>query len=1100
MSDKLAPLTLPQLLKAALKVVDGGDFFSLSRTHFMLPPGPDLLRMNRFGQGLLTPVGVAAGPHTQMSQNIVAAWLCGARYIELKTIQTLDHLEVTKPCIDMEDEGYNCEWSQELPLEQSFREYLHAWIVIHILHRELGFSGDIATIFNMSAGYNLEGILQPNVQQFFFCMADCSKELRDAARTIRGLYPAVDSLEIPSMISNNVTLSTMHGCPPEEIGKIAGYLLLEKRLHTTIKLNPTLLGPEVLRSILNDQLGFSTEVPDAAFEHDLKYSDALTLINSLKEIAENERLEFGVKLTNTLESRNIRDVFASSEPMMYMSGRSLHPISITLAEKLQRDFGGSLDISFSAGADCFNIADIVSSGLSPVTICSDLLKPGGYGRLSQILENLEMAMDRVSATGIDDFILKTAGKITTAAPESLQVAILDNLADYVARVTEDQAYRKDPYSSHDIKTNRPLGWFDCIHAPCVDTCATGQDIPEYLRYVAAGDFNSAYKTITRTNPFPSVTGMICDHLCQDKCTRIHYDNPVRIREIKRFASKFPAGSGDFDDFRSNGSEKRVAIIGSGPAGLSCGWFLRKAGVQVDIFEQKATTGGMVSAAIPAFRLTDEAISADIGRVLSSGIRLFENSLIDHEKWERLCREYDALFLAAGAQRAARLTIPGSDSSGVLDPLEFLFQARSGKQTQSMKHVVIIGGGNTAMDAARTALRFVGESGSVTVVYRRTRKEMPADHGEVKAVSEEGASILELVSPVMIREQNGAVAALVCSRTVLSVSGKDGRPFPVTVPGSEFEIPCDTVIPAIGQELGLDFIPHEKLNVTEGSYQTAIQGVFTGGDALRGASTAINAIADGRKAALEIAAFLQIPETRAAMTDLSSQEEISVLIKNKSRRIHTGMPGERLHGNPSDFNLVHPDLTAEAAIKEASRCLHCDRICDVCVSVCPNLANFSYQIEPVKIKLQKAVGMEDGSIGFAEGDQFIVEQSRQVLNIRDLCNECGNCTTFCPSAGRPFSDKPGLCLSVKTLNEEGSGFLLSRLSDRIVLIFKEQGHVRTLSVVEGLYHYETDQVKAVIRPDDFSLVEVKFLTPCVKEFHFTFAAEMSIVLKGALQLV
>ena len=309
-----------------------------------------------------------------------------------------------------------------------------------------------------------------------------------------------------------------------------------------------------------------------------------------------------------------------------------------------------------------------------------------------------------------------------------------------------------------------------------------------------------------------------------------------------------------------------------------------------------------------------------------------------------------------------------------------------------------------------------------------------------------------------------------------------------------------MIPAIGQELGLDFIPSEKLKVTEGSFQTAIPGVFTGGDALRGASTAINAIADGRKAAMEIASFLQILELHAENTDLSPHEEISVLIKNKSRRLHTGMPGEKLHGNPSDFELVHPDLTAEAAIKEASRCLQCDRICDVCVSVCPNLANFSYQIEPVKIKLQKAVRLEDGRIGFAEGDPFIVEQSRQVLNIRDLCNECGNCTTFCPSAGRPFSDKPGLCLSVQTLNEEGSGFFLSRLPDRTVLIFKEQGHVRTLSMVNGLYHYETDQVKAVINPDDFSLIEVKFLTPCVKEFHFTFAAEMSIVLKGALQLV
>jgi putative selenate reductase len=1083
-----------------MKVVDGGDFFSLPRNCFMLPPYPGSLEMNRFGQRLLTPLGVAAGPHTQMSQNIVAAWLCGARYIELKTIQTLDHLEVTKPCIDMEDEGYNCEWSQELPLEQSFREYLHAWIVIHILHRELRFSGDIRTVFNMSAGYNLEGIMQPNVQQFFTSMADCSRELRVALESVRVIYPAIHSLDIPSTISNNVTLSTMHGCPPEEIGKIARYLLLEKRLHTTIKLNPTLLGAKELRAILNDKLGYTTEIPDEAFGHDLKYPDAVVLIREIMELAHSERLDFGVKLTNTLESLNNRDVFAASESMMYMSGRPLHPISITLAEKLQRDFGGALDISFSAGADCFNIADIVSCGLAPVTVCSDLLKPGGYGRLSQYIENLELAMEEVSAPGTDDFILTTASLDNTFSLDRLQEAALKNLRDYAARVINDHAYSKDIYSSQDIKTSRPLGWFDCIHAPCTDTCATRQDIPEYLRHVAAGDFTSAFETITRTNPFPSVTGMVCDHLCQDKCTRIHYDDPVRIREIKRFASQFPSGSMVFDEFCNDGNEMRVAIIGSGPAGLSCGWFLRRAGVQVDLFEQKATTGGMVSAAIPAFRLTDEAVRTDIGRVLSSGIRFFDNTLIDRDQWEKLYSGYDAVFLAAGAQRAARLAIPGSDSHGVLDPLEFLFQVRGGQQTQAMKNVVIIGGGNTAMDAARTALRTVGDSGSVTIVYRRTRKEMPADHGEIKAVAGEGANIVELVSPVMIREQNGEVTSLVCSRTVLSLKGKDGRPVPVTVPGSEFEIPCDTVIPAIGQELGIDFLPLEKLKVAEGSYHTTIPGLFTGGDALRGASTAINAIADGRMAAQEIIDFLRLPEQKSVVTDLSPQEGISVLLKNKSKRVRTEMPGENLQRKPADFDLVHPEITGEEAMKEASRCLQCDRICDVCVSVCPNLANLAYQIEPVKLRLQKAVRMEDGGIGFVAGDPFIVEQSRQVVNIRDLCNECGNCTTFCPSSGRPFADKPGLCLSVHTLNDEGSGFFLSRLPDRTVLIFKEQGHIRTLSLAGGLYHYETEQVKAVIRPDDFSLADVKFLTPCVKEFHFTFAAEMSIVLKGALQLV
>ena len=197
--------------------------------------------MLRYGKELETPVGMAAGPHTQLAINIIAAWLCGARYIELKTIQTLDELEVSKPCIDMQDEGYNCEWSQELKIEQSFNEYLNAWIIIHILRRELGFEGPLGTLFNMSVGYNLEGILYENVQWFFDKMKDCSAELIEAKDSIRKIYPRIDELEISSCISDHITLSTMHGCPPDEIGKIGLYLINEKKLHTTIKLNPTLL-------------------------------------------------------------------------------------------------------------------------------------------------------------------------------------------------------------------------------------------------------------------------------------------------------------------------------------------------------------------------------------------------------------------------------------------------------------------------------------------------------------------------------------------------------------------------------------------------------------------------------------------------------------------------------------------------------------------------------------------------------------------------------------------------------------------------------------------------------------------------------------------
>ena len=1071
---------------------------------FFKPDPGDPFRMMRYGRELETPIGVAAGPHTQLALNIIAAWLCGARYIELKTVQTLDEIEVSKPCIDMQDEGYNCEWSQELKIRESFAEYLNAWIIIHILRKELGFDGPSGTLFNMSVGYNLEGILQENVQWFLDSMQDCSAELVLAKNAIRGNYPDIDNIEIPVCISNHITLSTMHGCPPDEIEKIGLYLIREKKLHTTIKLNPTLLGQSDLRQLLNTRLGFSTVVPDLAFKHDLKYPDALKIIDTLRAASEENGLQFGVKLTNTLESINNKEVFSADEKMMYLSGRALHPISIRLARKLQDDFGGKLDISFSAGVDCFNIADVIACGMKPVTVCSDLLKPGGYGKLFQYIDHLRKDFSRKNAGSIDDYILMVAD----SGVNSISGSAMLNLDRYADRVAGNPVYHRNSLSDPSIKTTRSLEYFDCIHAPCIDTCPTNQDIPEYMHNVSQGNTPAAFKTIFRTNPFPSVTGMVCDRLCQLKCTRINYDEALQIREIKRFVAENtpPLHPSSLRGGDGGGVLPSTAIIGAGPAGLSCAWFLHLAGFEVHIFEQKNIAGGMVSAAIPSFRLTSEAIEKDIQRILASGVHLHDNYIIDKTQFEHLMQDYDAVFLAAGAQKSVSLKIDGVDSKGVIDPLEFLYDVREKRKSAIGSHVVIIGGGNTAMDAARTAYRLVGESGSVTIVYRRTTKEMPADHGEIEAVREEGIKIMELANPIRIRSIGGQVTALVCTRNVLALKGKDGRAIPVTIPDSEFEIPCDTIIPAIGQQLAIDFLEPDQLITIPGRYKTTIPGLYIGGDALRGASTAINAIADGRKAAGEIIRDWKFSplllEEKGKGVEVNQEPRnynFPELLHRKAIREYGCTPKETQLNDRRNFNLVISSLSEEEAQKEASRCLLCDEICNVCVSVCPNLANFSYTIEPVHYLLQKAVLKEDGTIGFENDIAFRVDQSFQILNIRDLCNECGNCTTFCPTSGRPFSDKPGLSLSVSSLNDEGKGFLLSQLKGKVVLICKEKENVKTLTLAEGNYLYETDQVQAVIQPDDFNLLDVKFLTPCVKEYHFSFAAEMSIILKGAIQL-
>lgn len=1052
--------------------------------------------MRRYGTWLATPVGVAAGPHTQLAGNIVAAWLGGARFIELKTIQTLDELEISRPCIDMQDEGYNCEWSQELRIRQSFTEYLNAWILIHLLHHELKLTGPVGTIFNMSVGYNLEGILRENVQWFFSAMNNCREELGQAIDSLIPVWPSIRNIDIPSRISGNITLSTMHGCPPEEIERIGLYLLRKKKLHTAIKLNPTLLGADDLRELLNGTLGFPTQVPDAAFHHDLKYPDAVRIIRSLSMEAKTLGLDFGVKLTNTLESLNHRNIFPPQEKMMYMSGRALHPVSIRVAEKLQNDFGGELDISFSAGVDCFNMADVLSCGLKPATVCSDLLRPGGYGRLGQYLDQLKTAFHACGATGIDDYILKTAG---FASGGNVTEAALRNLRNYASRVAANEAYHRDRFTEPSIKTARTLGSFDCIHAPCTDTCPTNQEIPEYIRLLAAGNLTEAMKTVFLTNPFPSVTGMICDHPCQHKCSRINYDNPIGIREIKRFIAENAFDPVAGSPVSNVGTHLKFAIIGAGPAGLSCAWFLRMAGAEVHIFEQKPITGGMISAAIPAFRLTPEAIQKDIQRILDAGVLLHDNYMVTKENFDQILRDHDGVFLGAGAQRSVHLNIEGIGASGVMDPLDFLFRVKAGSLRRTAPSVVIIGGGNTAMDAARTAIRTTGSNGKVTIVYRRTIREMPADLGEIKAALQEGVQILELTRPDSIRTENGAVAALKCLKTVLSARGSDGRPVAVDLPDSRFEIPCDIIIPAIGQESALDFLTEDDLKITSGRYKTALPKLFTGGDALRGASTAINAIGDGRKAALEMLGNNTIPHPGDPENQLNPSH-IERLLEKKAIRGHGHLPADLPRDQQPEFGLLSGTYNRDEAMAEAQRCLECDIICNTCVSVCPNLANFSYTIEPVSYRMQKAIRMPDGSIGFREVEPFVVSQPFQVLNIRDLCNECGNCTTFCPSSGKPFADKPGICLTPETLDQEGSGFHLLTESDGVRLILLDSGTRHTLALSGKIYQYETDDVSATIDATDFRILGIEFRNPHIPEIRFETAASMSIVMKGAMQLI
>ncbi len=1008
------------------------EIFGLPQELFFNPEKHNGLSMEIFGQHLNTPIGLAAGPHTQMAQNIISAWLCGASYIELKTVQTLDELEISKPCIDMQDEGYNCEWSQELRITETFDEYLKAWVIIHVLQHKFGWDKEQKRgfLFNMSIGYNFEGIQNENVQWFFKSMSDCSEAKQKMISELLPLYPELTAINIPDCISDNITLSTMHGCPPDEIEKIGHYLLKEKKLHTLVKLNPTLLGKDALRDILNNKLQFKNIIPDIAFEHDLKYVDAIGIIQRLQQTANNENLFFGVKLTNTLESTNHKNIFPAHEEMMYMSGRALHPISVNVARKLQNEFKGKLNISFSGGADCFNINDLIDSGLKPVTVCSDILKPGGYGRLHQYVETL------------------SGNKKTDKLPA------LEKLNAYADEVVKNDDYKRDPFVAKSIKTSRQLSYFDCIHAPCVDECPTNQDIPEYLYHTSQGDFQKAFDVIMIKNPFPNILGVACDHLCQTKCTRINYEQALKIKEVKRFVAE-KGFEADISIAAPNG--RKVSIIGAGPSGLSCAYFLRMGGFEVEIFETKSIPGGMVSEAIPEFRLKMESLQKDIQRIEKLGVKIHYNSKIDSGLFARLRSEYDSVYIAAGAQRFKNLQLPGENAGGVLNAFEFLKNTKLGKSIELGNHIIIIGGGNTAMDVARTAKRIAKPGSTVKVLYRRTRTEMPADVDEIKALLAEGVELLELLAPEKLLVTENRVSAIVCAKMMLVKTDKDSRMTPVKIEGEFIEFPVDTLIPALGQEIDIDFISSSELRSEKGSYETGIPGVFVGGDAMRGAATIVKAVGDGRKAAIQIAAKsgIVLPSEKLSSDKKMSHSDF-IIRKSKREKIHSSIAGD------------HPVFTSESAIREASRCLFCGDVCSVCVTVCPNRANNYYHTEAAEIPVWK-VEFNDGKPSYEIESYLKIQQKYQVLNVADFCNECGNCTTFCPTKGSPFSDKPRFCLTEKSFNQTENGFFLKKTGANTTLFHRKGESVMQLSKNTDGYQFSDDETNVSFDLADFQIV-------------------------------
>lgn len=886
-----------------------------------------------FGRTLETPIGPAAGPHTQMTQNIVAAYYAGSRFFELKTVQIMDGEElaacINRPCIKADDEGYNCEWSTELTVPQAMEEYIKAWFLLKVIAREFGLGDMNGFQFNVSVGYDLAGIQSPKVDTFLNSMKHaedteifkhCKAYLLEHADWFEHVTTE-DIEQIPPEICNSVTLSTLHGCPPQEIERIAMYLLTEKGFHTFVKCNPTLLGYEFARKTM-DEMGYDyIQFGDFHFKDDLQYEDAVPMLTRLMNTAKERNLEFGVKITNTFPVDVKQNELPSEE--MYMSGKSLYPLSISLAAKLAKEFDGRLRISYSGGADYYNIERIVDAGIWPVTVATTLLKPGGYQRLTQmakLLDKENAPFEKVDA--------ESAGKLAEEA-------------------VKDPHHVKamKPLPSRKMKKEVPL--MDCFVAPCKEGCPIHQDITTYLQLVGEEKYEEAMEVITEKNPLPFITGTICAHNCMSKCTRNFYETPVHIREMKLKAAEngYEALLEKLPVPAVTKAEK-AAVIGGGPAGMAAAYFLRKGGMEVTLFEAKESLGGVVRHVIPPFRISEDAIEKDAEILRKMQVDIHCNTKL--ESLEELKKQgYTKIVLAVGAPVQGSLKL---ESGMPKNALEFLaeFKQTDGKVSLG-KHVVVIGGGNTAMDTARAAKRNAGVE-HVYLIYRRTRRYMPADEEELVMTLEDGVEFKELLSPVKL--ENGQLFCKVMQLSDYDVSGRRG----VTETGETVWVPADTVIAAVGEKVptdwyqanGLAVSEKGRLYVDEKTLKTSDDNVYAAGDGLYGPATVVEAIRDGRKVAEAIAG-----EVLACDFDKLAEEE-----KVYAKR---GVLKEE-----------------QKETKEAGRCLGCSTICENCVEVCPNRANIAIQVP----------GME----------------KHQIIHVDYLCNECGNCKSFCPYSSAPYLDK------------------------------------------------------------------------------------------------
>ena len=526
--------------------------------------------------------------------------------------------------------------------------------------------------------------------------------------------------------------------------------------------------------------------------------------------------------------------------------------------------------------------------------------------------------------------------------------------------------------------------------PCNAACPAGEDIVMYLQLTAQGRYAEAWETLVRENPFPGVCGRVCPHPCESECNREHLGGAIAIHCQERFLADYAAAHDlglPMPDVPQRG--EHVAVVGAGPAGLSCAYHLRRMGYQVTVFDAGDKPGGMMRL-IPEYRLPKEVLEREIAAIVATGVEVKTGVRLGVDVSLDDLKDYAAVFLAVGQSRSRRLGVPGEEATDVLPGIDFLARVARGQRVGLGEKVAVIGGGNTAMDAARTARRLGAD---VTIFYRRSRAEMPAIDEEVNEALDEGVRIEFLRAPVAVLTEDGRVRGLRLTEMELGAPDESGRRRPLPVAGSEYDVACDTVIPALGQVADLSFLDAEVKSergriITDEKAATTRPPIFAGGDVATGFGTVTAAVGSGKRAALAIDCFLRGVER--TFPDLAQNVQAAprphdaavVRFEDLNTAYFEEEPRPRQEQRPAaervtTFEEVNLGYGEDAALAEAQRCFSCGTCneCDNCLIFCPDVAVLR---------------------GPSDDEPFVFNY--------DYCKGCGICVSECPRHAISFEEE------------------------------------------------------------------------------------------------